>query len=223
MGLKMNNWIFRRYPRVYLDIELYRPKTRYGRAGFFSRKTKLIAASIGVEYSVEDREVRTWACNKERDILVQINNVLEKILGNKRPRSTPLIGYNMLALDIPFIILKAWILNLRNAKELQEKLLRRFIHIDLFQLALYAYRGEGLPSYASFQEAVYKARGKTPPEKETGYRVHELYEKGRCNEIERYSRGEMEELIKLYNLLISGEEVNKDMLPSQWLKLGDML
>ncbi len=219
----MNNWIYRRYPRVYLDIELYRPRTKYGRAGFFSKKTKLVAASIGIEYNIEDKEVRTWACNKEQEIIDQINNILERILENKSSRSIPLIGYNILAVDIPFIILKAWMLHLRNAKELQEKLLRKFIHIDLFQLALYSYRGEGLPSYASFQEAVYKARGKTPPEKETGYRVHELYEEDKCSEIEQYSRGEMEELIKLYNLLISEEKVNKDMLPSQWLKLGDML
>ncbi len=219
----MDEWIYARRPRVYLDIELYRPRTRHGRAGFFSNKTRLVAASLGIEYSDTGREVKTWACMDEQAILDEINNALEKVLHGKRPRIVPLIGYNILALDIPFIVLRALQLNYGAAKSLQEKLLRKFIHIDLFQIALYAYHGDGLPSFKSFQDAVYLARGRNPPPKETGYLIHTLYERRECDKIIEYSRNEMNELINLYNLLVSGDNTSSKTLPREWLKLADII
>ncbi len=211
------------YPRVYLDIEVYRPPTRRGRAGFFSRKSRLVCYAVAVEREPGDVEYIVEASGDEKRLLRGLAAAVAKVRG-QRSRSVPLIGYNVLGYDIPFIVYRAGLhMDPGAVHRLIDDLYRGFIHVDLFQWALMVYRGEGLPGFMDFLRQVYCLRGRGVPVKETGYNVHGYVEEGRYDLVERYSRSEMEMLVELYNLLTVPGAVEKKCLDPSWSLLGGLL
>jgi len=213
----------RSYPRIFLDIELYRPATQRGRAGFFNDRTRLVAVAVGVSESPGETRVEARAGRDEAALLKWL---LSRVQPYARQRArSPLVGYGILTLDIPFVILRAQrLLPHRSYIQLREALLRGFTNVDMFQAALLAYAGQGLPSMAGFYSALRAARGLEPrPDKGTGYRVHELYERGDLGSIREYAKREMNQLIEAYNLLVEPGPVYPSRVPDEWKGLARLL
>ncbi len=195
------------YPRIFLDLELYRPKRRgaKGRTPFFHADTKIIVAAITVEESPgRSREefLAEWSLGEKR-LLRETIRILSETVSNAGRRPL-LIGYNILVVDLPVLLYRARLLLRREEQRGLESLLyRRFLPIDIFQQILPRYRGWGLPSFSWLEQELL---GVEP--KGSGYRVHELYEAGRYGEILEYSRDEMRRLRRVYEALIAGLETH---------------
>ena len=216
--------ILRSRPRVFLDIELYRPPTRRGRSGFFSDKTKLIAVSIAVDWGRKPGELIswTWVSRDEKDLLRKTLSTLRQYAGRRDQKV--LSGYGIFRLDIPFLIQRAALIEPDLYYNMRETLLRGFIHVDMFQAALLAYTGKGLPSMASFYSALRMARGLDPvPEKPSGFNVHELYERGNLEAIKKYSSREIGLIAHAYSLLLDPGPVYPERLPDEWRRLARIL
>ncbi len=182
---------------VFLDLELYRPPTGTGRAGFFNRKTKIILAAIGIGTgeNVRIELYPEWKLGGERAIIEKLLGRLVELSSSTGGRNKRLlVGYGILTTDLPIIAAKSRVYKLRATESI---LYRKFIVLDLFQYALTKYRGEGLPSMSWLASQVLGPAST----KRSGYIVHELYEKRRYGEIEEYQTREIRLLAKVYSLL----------------------
>lgn len=174
------------YPRIVVDVELYRPRAGRGRSGFFSGQ--LIAVGVGIQRGPRDARVEVLALDSggEKGL---VRRTLQLIESEASRGKGVLGGYNILSLDLPFILSRAHELLGRSwGRRAAAILYRRFIVVDMFQHALQLYRGEGLPSFSWYYERL-ACRHKLPvPGKRSGYDVHSLFESGRMGEIIKYSR-----------------------------------
>ena len=174
------------YPRVVLDVELYRPKTgRRGRAGFFH--SRLVAVGLAVQEGPGRAWVDVLHGDDEAGLVRSLLARLERVASQGR---RPLLaGYNILSLDIPIILSKAYEhLGPREARRAAGLLYRRFLVFDMFQHALGEYTGTGLPGFRWLYHRLACLHGLPEPDKGSGYDVHGLYEEGRMGEIVEYSR-----------------------------------
>ena len=174
------------YPRIVLDIELYRPRTGRGRSGFFTGK--LIAIGLGVQRSPSDARVEVLTVEDLGEAGL-VRRTLEILEAEARSGRGVLGGYNILSLDLPVILSKAYtLLGDRWGRRAASTLYRRFLVVDMFQHALHSYEGEGLPSFRWFYQRLACSHGLPVPPKDSGYNVHELYEAGDMGRIVEYSR-----------------------------------
>ena len=190
------------YPRVFLDLELYRPPRSggQGRNPFFHTNTKIILAAIAVEDEkglLREEYLTEWTL-REPKLLRKLIEILSETVSHAGRRPL-LIGYNILSLDIPVIIYRAHhLLPPRETRGLEALLYRRFLPVDMFQQVLPLYEGPGLPSFAWLESRLSPGIAS----KKSGYRIHEFYEQGRYEEILDYSRDEMMRLRRTYRLLM---------------------
>ncbi len=174
------------YPRIALDIELYRPRTGSGRSGFFSGK--LVAVGLGIQRKPGNARVEVLTVDRLGEAGL-VRKTIEMLEAEAEQGKGVLGGYNILSLDLPVLLIKAHtLLGGKWGGRAASTLYRRFLVVDMFQHALHIYGGEGLPGFRWLYQRLACSHGLPIPPKDSGYSIHDLYEAGEMERIAEYSR-----------------------------------
>lgn len=136
--------------RIYLDVETYRPKKE---DAFI--KEKIISIGVLEDLTPYNKDslnqiicpkfFTEWELESENKVITDFYNYLGDLLANKKPDFIVVVGFNILRMDIPLLIQKGVLFEIKSIEELNLLWHNMFV-MDLFQVLLPAnkYRFKGL-------------------------------------------------------------------------------
>ena len=192
---------------LFWDMEMYRKDHRK-----FFTNSKIIAIGFSkVNRNISDYVVKhknyprisvwtEWRMNGEKNLLRKFFNYLEYLKNNG---ALYLVGYGITTYDIPFLIQRLYYYKIRTLQELNE-----FFHdlmcIDLKLIGLLfnemKFKGSTLSN--TVDRIKYKDPILSKPRiNESGFEVHELYEKRMYQKIEDHLRNDIKAVMWLFRTI----------------------